>query len=134
MRDVVRRPCILDGELVALDEDGHPRFEWMMSSRAHTFVAFDLLRDGRKWLTERPWIDRSEKRMKLVIAETPEILVPGSVDDGIGLYAECERRLIEGIVAKRIDSPYVSGRSDAWVKCKTAYGRRVTRARMIHSA
>jgi bifunctional non-homologous end joining protein LigD len=46
-----------------------------------------------------------------------------SFDDATALLAACERRGLEGIVCKRLDAPYRSGRSTSWLKIKSAAWR-----------
>ena len=46
-----------------------------------------------------------------------------SYNDAHALLAECSRRGLEGIVAKRKDAPYLSGTRSGWVKVKTSEWR-----------
>jgi bifunctional non-homologous end joining protein LigD len=111
--------CVLDGEVCALDEEGRPRFSLLQHGGGTlALYAFDILeRDGRG-LTGLPLHERRD-----VLAET---LVPGDVirlslgfDDGEALLENARRLGLEGVIAKRRSSRYLSGRrSDAWVKVK----------------
>jgi bifunctional non-homologous end joining protein LigD len=133
LRQLFRKPVLLDGELCVIDEHGRPRFERLRNrSHLHTLVAFDLLRVGRRMLLDEPWHERRTQLQSVTVDESGVLLLSQSTDDGIALFNECEKRKIEGIVLKRIDAPYRSGRTRNWLKCKTAYGKRVTRARMAH--
>ena len=128
------RPALLDGEIVALDAEGRPSFERLqgrmhvaseagvrrrMESTPVTFMAFDVLHlDGRSTLA-RPW---SERRALLEELELDgERWKTPAAHRGAGgpfLRATCEQGL-EGVVAKRVDSPYETGRrSEAWRKVK----------------
>ena len=51
------------------------------------------------------------------------------IGEGEGLFAELERRQLEGMVAKRCDGVYIGGRTRAWLKIKTSVGREEMRKR-----
>jgi bifunctional non-homologous end joining protein LigD len=128
------RRVILDGEVVALDEQGRPSFE-RLQSRMHlgsdsavrrrmrdipvTYVAFDLIYlDGRLTLPLR-----YEQRRELLDAlelDGPAWRAPAYHRGEGSSLLEATRELgIEGIVAKRLDSSYEPGRrSSSWVKVK----------------
>ena len=124
----------LDGELVALDGRGKPSFG-RLQQRMHVaspaearrragevpveLVVFDLLRLGGRDVVELPWRDR-----RRLLDQLADDLPPGSgvaqvFDDGPALVAVCEERGLEGVIAKRVDSPYVPGaRTRSWIKVK----------------
>jgi bifunctional non-homologous end joining protein LigD len=126
--------AILDGEIVAFDEQGRPSFA-ALQQRMHvgsgtqakrlakatpvTYMIFDLLwLDGHS-LMGLPYSDRRELLEKLDLNgeawQTPEHLTGRGRDV---LKATAEQQL-EGIVAKRLDSTYEpGGRTSAWVKIK----------------
>ena len=124
------RPLVLDGEVVALDDDGRPSFERLqqrMNVREHaavatkmaavpiTCVVFDVLHDGEP-LIDRPW---EQRRRLLQELELPSPFVASESIDGdpSGLWEFVNERGIEGIVAKRLQSPYRPGvRSPDWRK------------------
>jgi bifunctional non-homologous end joining protein LigD len=111
---------VLDGELVVLDDGGRPSFEALQQHRhAATFMVFDVLRiDGRD-TTALPWRQRRALLEHLGLRggtwRTPPV-VEADADAAL----ETARELgLEGIVAKRIDAPYVPGRrTTAWQKKK----------------
>ena len=115
--------AILDGEVVALDEEGRPSFQALQHRSAyprHTpfFYAFDLLQLDSRDLTSRP-LDERRALLPGVTADSGVLLseeLAGTLPDII----EAVRALgLEGIVAKRRDSKYIPGtRSDAWRKLK----------------
>jgi bifunctional non-homologous end joining protein LigD len=122
--------AILDGEVVALDQEGMPCFEGLhgRSSQAAcvtVFFAFDLLYLDGYDLTGCPLVARK--------AALKRILPKGDMDrirytehvlgSGKRLFGEIERLKLEGMVAKRKDSVYSRGRSRLWRKVKTAAGR-----------
>ena len=126
--------AVLDGEVVAFDEEGRPSFQRLqgrmhlaseravrrMSAEAPVvYIVFDLLHlDGRSLLSE-PYSARREALAALELAG-PSWQVPAHhVGDGEALLELARRRGLEGIVAKRLDCPYQPGRrSPGWVKVK----------------
>lgn len=126
--------ALLDGEVVALDDEGRPSFGRLqrrmhVSSAAEAarraaetpvaYVVFDLLRLGGHELTGRPWHERRRLLEQIADDLPPGVDVARVYDDGAGLLAVSEQRGLEGIVAKRTDSTYVpGGRSRHWVKVK----------------
>jgi bifunctional non-homologous end joining protein LigD len=126
--------AILDGEIVALAEDGVPRFEELqqriglnieadvrrkMKQVPVYYFAFDLLYlDGHR-LTDLPYEERRERLRSLQLAgpswQTPE----HQVGHGEAMLEASRASGLEGVVAKRLDSPYEeSRRSSHWLKIK----------------
>jgi bifunctional non-homologous end joining protein LigD len=126
--------AILDGEIVALAEDGVPRFEELqqriglrtdadvrrkMKQVPVYYFAFDLLYlDGRR-LVDAPYEERRERLRSLQLAgpswQTPE----NQIGHGEAMLEASRASGLEGIVAKRLDSPYEVGRrSSYWLKIK----------------
>jgi bifunctional non-homologous end joining protein LigD len=116
----VRSPCLLDGEVVAVDEDGRPSFQALHHQAAHTVVyyAFDVLHlDGRD-LTATPL---DERRSALAQALKGSRLLRSEPLPGTPTQIEKAVRelYLEGVVAKRRNSRYEPDkRSRAWVKVK----------------
>ena len=120
----VKGDAVIDGELVALDEDGVSHFQLLQNAlrcRAKLrYFAFDLMfQDGEDRglpLTER------KKRLKAILPKHK--LIAFSRDRktfGTKFFEEAERKGLEGIMAKRADSKYQSGaRTDNWLKIKTS--------------
>ena len=112
--------ALVDGEIVALDDEGRPSFQALHHQSAHTLVyyAFDILHcDGRDLLKmpldERRTILGTTLKDTRIFSSDP---LPGTADQIE--HAVRELRL-EGIVAKRRHSMYESGRrSSAWIKVK----------------
>lgn len=126
--------AILDGEIVALDEDGRPSFE-RLQGRMHlasdsavgsrmratpvTYIIFDLLYlDGHLTLP-LAYAERRRLLERLGLAgrfwRTPHYHAGG----GKELLAATAELGVEGVVAKRLDCPYEPGRrSSAWIKVK----------------
>lgn len=127
---------VVDGEIVAFD-DGRPSFE-LLQSRMHVrtpgrvralmgrvpvvFMAFDLLVDAGEDLIGLS-LGHRRARLERVIEPTEHVQVsPQVVEDGTALFAAAAGQGLEGIVAKRIDSPYEPGRrSRSWRKIKVVH-------------
>ena len=116
---------ILDGEIVALDEEGIPRFQllqqWQKRPTAPVFYyLFDLLWcDGRD-LTGKTVVQRRAK-LNEIIAPVAGIQVGDYVEkSGVELFRLAKEKGLEGIIAKRKTSIYRPGkRSLDWLKIKS---------------
>ncbi|MBS1869254.1 MAG: DNA ligase D [Actinobacteria bacterium] len=128
--------AILDGEIVAFDEQGRPSFQ-ALQPRIHlrgeaavrrraaetpvTYVIFDLLwLDGHS-LLGLPYVDR-RKHLQALGLDGEHWRVPAHhVGNGSALLAATREQGLEGVVAKRLDSRYAPGRRDgSWLKIKNA--------------
>jgi bifunctional non-homologous end joining protein LigD len=116
------RSCLIDGEAVACDENGLAVFERLREKPAgrHVFLyAFDLLELNGKDLRREPFEVRKATLASLLRSCRPGVRFnehlthPGD----IVLRHACKMGC-EGIVSKRKDSPYRSGRSPDWLKLK----------------
>ena len=133
-RALASHEAILDGEIVAFDEQGRPSFQ-ALQSRMHvrdkaavrrlaqttpvTYALFDLLwLDGHS-LMGLPYTERRARLQALKLEgehwRTPEY----RVGDGTAFLAASKEQGLEGIVAKRLDSSYTpGGRGSSWLKIK----------------
>jgi bifunctional non-homologous end joining protein LigD len=117
---LTRTDCVLDGELCAFDETGIPRFELFQRGEGSiAYVVFDVLElDGEPVIAE-PWSRRRELLADLIVPGAPAVVLSQVYDDGAALLAAAAQRGLEGIMAKRVKSPYRPGRrSDDWRKIK----------------
>ena len=118
------RQAVIDGEVVALAEDGRPSFQALQHGTSHpkhriVFYAFDVLHlDGQDLMNE-PLLKRRARLSKIIGEEATIRLsrdLPGSVAD---IVRTLRAAGIEGVVAKRKRSTYQPGeRSSDWVKLK----------------
>jgi bifunctional non-homologous end joining protein LigD len=126
--------CLIDGEVVALDAAGAPSFSALQAalseheSRDLICFAFDLLFAGRQDLRKLP-LGTRKKRLEALLAGADVATHLRFVQhfDSRGdavLQSACKMHL-EGIVSKRLDAPYVSGRSRQWTKAKCRAGHEV---------
>lgn len=127
--DLPVRGAIIDGELVAVENDGRHSFQRLQNSFGDggarlIYYAFDLLYlDG--WdLRAAPLIERKKSLQSLlsVRAKTASVAVILYSEHRIGggreLFAKACEMGLEGIVSKRVDDPYRSGRTRSWLKIK----------------
>ncbi|MFT4514327.1 MAG: DNA ligase D-like protein (predicted ligase) [Planctomycetota bacterium] len=126
---------VLDGELVVLRDDGRPEFRAILSrenasaagvaaaakKNPAVYVVFDMLYDRGESLLDAPLTVRRERLVELVKRTGQRRLMAsdGVVGHGVALFEAATEQEIEGIVAKRLDAPYMPGqRGDAWQKIK----------------
>jgi ATP-dependent DNA ligase len=124
---------IIDGELVACDAQGRPDFAALHKGTASVdqliVYGFDLLEHNGKDVRALPLISRKAKLAKLLASASGDWLQYSDVfTDPEKLLAACEEHLLEGIVSKRKDDPYRSGKSD-WIKVKCATWREANKDR-----
>jgi len=119
--------CVLDGEVVALDEQGRSSFQLLQAREMEGrkspiyFYAFDLLQLDGKSLVSVPLEARKNVLEKLCAgAGDPRIRYSGAIGGDAGqLLREVQRRGLEGIIGKLHNSVYEPGRrSGAWIKLK----------------
>jgi bifunctional non-homologous end joining protein LigD len=117
--------AVVDGEVVALDEDGRPDFSLLQTKLGNkeatglVYQAFDLLYlDGRS-LLEVPLEDR-KRLLRSVLKEHPRVRYAAHVErDGTAFFEAAKKAGVEGMVAKLRRSRYEPGRrTGAWLKIK----------------
>src|SRR6185369_322171 len=127
---------VLDGEVVASDTEGRPSFQ-RIAPRIHadkpldvraamnevpvSYLVFDLLALNDFDLRSLPLLSRKALLMKLVRGKGYVRALDHLEADGRPLFELCRAQRLEGVVAKRADSPYRPGprRTDDWVKMKS---------------
>jgi len=119
--------CVIDGEVVALDEEGRASFQILQAREMEGrkspvyFYAFDLLQLEGKSLVSLPLETRKNVLEQLfAAANAPRIRYSGAIGgDANQLLKEVQRRGLEGIIGKSRNSVYEPGRrSGAWIKLK----------------
>jgi bifunctional non-homologous end joining protein LigD len=116
------RSCLIDGEAVACDGDGMPCFDRLRYRRQDGRVflfAFDLIELDGDDLRREP-IERRKVLLTRLLAKAPEGLQVNDhiVEPGDVVFRHACQLGFEGLVSKRLGSPYRSGRSRHWVKSK----------------
>jgi len=135
LRKGLSRPALLDGEIVCLDERGQSSFRALqqrfhltdagvVAERVKQYPAylhvFDLLYYDRYDARPLPLRERKRLLKKAVKWSSRIRWTPITPGKGIAMLRETCRERGEGIVGKRLDSPYVGARSEGWVKIKCA--------------
>lgn len=127
---------ILDGEIVAFDADGKPSFNALqnrvqLKTERETaaadkntpviFFAFDLPYFAGIDLRRAPYRDR-RRYLAQCLLPSPLVQLVHAQDDGIALHAAALASGLEGVIGKRKDSRYESGkRSSSWLKVKPTH-------------
>jgi ATP-dependent DNA ligase len=113
---------VIDGEGIVYDEKGMPSFALIHSKqydREVSLVAFDLLELDGVDVRQRQLLDRKARLARLVARLKGGIEFNEHLEgDGAEIFEHACRLGCEGIVAKRIDLAYESGRSKRWLKIK----------------
>jgi bifunctional non-homologous end joining protein LigD len=110
------RDLVLDGEIIAADDEGRPRFTALMfGHRPAEYVVFDVLKSEGRDLRGLPlW--RRKMTLSRVAREHGLIPIDSIASQGRALFAAVCERDLEGIVAKRRGDPY--GPGVTWFKIR----------------
>ncbi len=128
----IKHDAVLDGEVVALDKDGKSNFELLQNVGKNdnknktelNYIIFDILHLDGKDLTKLP-LEERKVILKSILAESsfrnPLIRYSDHINkSGIKFFNESKKLGLEGIIAKKKDSPYEKDvRSKNWLKIKT---------------
>jgi bifunctional non-homologous end joining protein LigD len=126
--------CIIDGEIVALDEHQLPNFGKLQAALSAEksddliFYAFDLLFEGREDLRGLTLSERKARLEKFLGAQSASSrirYVAHLQSNAEAVLASACKIGLEGIISKKLDAPYTSGRSDRWLKAKCRAGQEV---------
>lgn len=130
-----RHRAILDGEIIAMDDAGRPSFP-LLQRRMHVrapsarlvarvpvfLVIFDLLHLDRRRTLDLPLLERRALLEGLTLAGPSWRVSPAHVGEGRAMLDAARQAGLEGVMAKRVDSPYEPGRrSPHWVKVKVVH-------------
>ena len=113
--------CVVDGEVCALDEQGRPSFSLMQRGEGSpAYYVFDLLELERQAVTAEPLEQRRARLEELLVEGNPVVRLSRGFEDGKALLEAVRAQDLEGVVAKRLGSPYRPGRRTMdWQKVKT---------------
>jgi bifunctional non-homologous end joining protein LigD len=125
------RSCVIDGEAIACDEKGLAVFD-LIRRQQHSpgvvLCAFDLLELDGEDLRREPIETRKSTLKSLLRGKHAGITFNAHfIADGAIVYRQACAFGCEGIVSKRLGSPYRSGRADCWLKVKNPAAPAVTR-------
>src|SRR5271165_1372656 len=120
----VAEPCVIDGELVALDAKGRSRFQLLQNALRDEatrlqYCVFDLLFLGGKDMRGKPLLER-KRLLQQVLPRSSLLRYSEHIKEkGIALFNKARRAGLEGVVAKRAEGLYYSGkRTREWLKFK----------------
>jgi bifunctional non-homologous end joining protein LigD len=122
--NALRTPdAVVDGEVVALDEDGRASFSAMQQGSTRlAYEVFDVLEADGEPLVDLTLAER-RARLEKLLARSPVVQLSGSFEDGEALLEAAREQGLEGVMAKRPASRYCEGRRTRdWLKIKT-HGR-----------
>jgi len=126
------KQAIIDGEIVALDEKGMPRFQLLqprvgrksglsalLGKGQIVYYVFDLIYCDGYDLTSCTLLERKAMLEKILRPATFVKYAEHIEAEGDLFFKEIEKFRLEGMIAKRAESPYVQKRSSDWLKVKT---------------
>jgi bifunctional non-homologous end joining protein LigD len=119
------KSAIIDGEAIVYGRNGLPDFQQLRrelgARKSHRvrYHAFDLLYLDGYDLRETPFIER-KRLLQSLLKDAPEtfVFVEHIEADGEEVFRNACKLGLEGLVAKRADAPYRSGRQETWLKLK----------------
>ncbi len=126
IKQIPARECVIDGEIVAVDEEGRSSFQLLQAREMEGkksplyFYAFDLPQLGGKNLMSLP-LEARKNALEQLCAGTSELIrFSGAIGGDAGaLLKEVKKRGLEGLIGKLRNSVYEPGRrSGAWIKLK----------------
>jgi bifunctional non-homologous end joining protein LigD len=122
----IKASAVIDGEIVALDKDGKPSFQLLQNHKDEelnlVYYVFDILYLNGKDLKELPLVQRKEYLKALIEAsKNNKISYSDHITEaGEEFFKAAEKQYLEGIMAKRSEGKYFSGkRTKEWLKIKT---------------
>jgi bifunctional non-homologous end joining protein LigD len=126
LKDFPAEECVLDGEVVALDEEGRSSFQLLQGVEMGgpkspiVFYVFDIMQVDGRGLTGLPLTARKEVLAKFCEGLGDPLRFSGEISgDASTLLKEVQRRGLEGLIGKLRDSRYeAGGRSGSWIKLK----------------
>jgi bifunctional non-homologous end joining protein LigD len=125
------RSCIIDGEAVACDDNGVASFDLVRHHRANDRVflyAFDLIESNGDDMRRDPLEVRKATLASVLAKASSGIRFNEHMEgDGETVFRHACKLGLEGIVSKRKDSAYRSGRSPDWLKMKNPEASAVKR-------
>src|SRR6476620_3750230 len=116
--------CLIDGEAVALDDEGRPSFQLLQSTLKGggaplAFYAFDLLVDRGEDIRKLPNIERKERLAALLAGVSPPILYGDHIiGRGEEMFEAVCKQGGEGIISKKASAAYSGTRTRNWLKIK----------------
>jgi bifunctional non-homologous end joining protein LigD len=123
LRPIVE-PCVIDGELVALDTKGRSHFQLLQNAMRDEktrlqYCVFDLLFLGTEDVRHKPLLER-KRLLKQMLPRTKLLRYSEHIQEkGIALFEQAKQAGLEGVMAKLASGLYSSGkRTREWLKFK----------------
>ena len=123
LRPIVE-PCVIDGELVALDTKGRSHFQLLQNAMRDEktrlqYCVFDLLFLGTEDVRRKPLLER-KRLLKQMLPRTKLLRYSEHIQEkGIALFEQAKQAGLEGVMAKLASGLYSSGkRTRQWLKFK----------------
>jgi bifunctional non-homologous end joining protein LigD len=123
--------AVLDGEIIAIDEKGHPKFQllqnWEQTTSPLQYYAFDILWLNGYDVTSLPLTERKTLLHEIIPATDPIIKYSDHiVGRGKEFFNAAMKQDLEGIMAKKADSVYlIKTRTPNWAKIKVVQRQEV---------
>ena len=126
---------VIDGEVVAFEGSRtsfarlQPRIHVSSAEKARRsgvpvyFYVFDVLRADGQDVRGEPMLERKARLRELLTFDGPIRYTPHRRNGGEEYFTEACRKGWEGLIAKRADAPYATGRTDRWLKFKCEAGQ-----------
>ena len=120
----IRADAVLDGEIVVLNDEGHPEFQLLQHYESNThrpihYYVFDILFLNGHNTCELPLIERKELLQGIIKKSDVVKYSDHIVEKGIAFFNVSTEKNLEGIMAKKADSQYNIGkRTNEWLKIK----------------
>jgi bifunctional non-homologous end joining protein LigD len=126
VKELPVRDCVIDGEVVALDDEGRSSFQLLQAREMEGkkspiyYYVFDLLQAEGRSLLSAPLLERKALLARVCEGAKEPIRLSGEIGgDPRTLLREVKRRGLEGLIGKLRESVYEAGRrSGAWIKLK----------------
>lgn len=120
----IKADAVIDGEIVVLNDEGHPEFQLLQHYEENThrpiqFYAFDIITLNGHDTTQLPLIERKELLQATIPKNEVVKYSDHIVEKGIAFFTVSKEKNLEGILAKKTDSLYYTGkRTNEWLKIK----------------
>jgi bifunctional non-homologous end joining protein LigD len=120
----IKENCVLDGEVVVLNDEGNPEFQLLQHYEENThrpiqYYVFDLLIFNNHDICDQPLTERKELLKKIIKKNDVIKYSDHILESGKSFFEVTRENKLEGIMAKKCDSQYFKGRrTTEWLKIK----------------
>lgn len=120
--------AVFDGEIAYVMDDGRTDFQMLQNTLGSprsagagrlVYFVFDLIHVDGEDLRDLPLLERKDRLRTILAGEKPPLMMGDHVaENGQAFFDQVCKLGLEGIIAKKADAPYKSGRGKDWVKVK----------------